>query len=389
MLRISASDLDRLLSTLEVAFVGLSKCLVGAGHRLELANDIDAPAIHYNLMGAGKALIGRDQIDLSPHTLMVIPARRPISIEASRVRGRRLKVVDGHCQTAASGGIQKFVAGEGEPEIIVICGYIHATYGSSIDLFETLASPIVEQFAVGDQIDHKLDAALAELITQEIGSGAMSAALLKQVIVALLRRSLNSVNLWVERFSMLSDAQIARAFSQMAAHPGAPHTVESLARDAALSRSAFMSRFTRIVGRPPMFVLRDLRMRQAARQLTAGALSVEEIAHATGYESRSSFVRAFRKAFGCDPTEHRALRKAAPGGAWIGRSPPEKSGRLGTNCGHSAQEAALPSCGWHRAAQQEQSHVLGDLRGVARAKQDECLSISAHLKRLPPRTSKW
>jgi hypothetical protein len=45
MLRISPQDLDRLLSTLEVAFVGLSKCLVGPGYRLELAGDIDAPGI--------------------------------------------------------------------------------------------------------------------------------------------------------------------------------------------------------------------------------------------------------------------------------------------------------------------------------------------------------
>ena len=33
----SAPDLDCLLSTLEVAFVGLSNCLVGTGYRLELA----------------------------------------------------------------------------------------------------------------------------------------------------------------------------------------------------------------------------------------------------------------------------------------------------------------------------------------------------------------
>src|SRR5690606_24879621 len=120
-------------------------------------------------------------------------------------------------------------------------------------------APIVEQFDESDQVDQRLRLALAELVAQEVGSAAMSSALLKQVIVALLRRSLRSMDLWVERFALLGDPQIARAFAGMVANPGAPHSVESLARTAFLSRSAFMARFTKTVGRSPMTVLRDLR----------------------------------------------------------------------------------------------------------------------------------
>jgi AraC-like DNA-binding protein len=123
--------------------------------------------------------------------------------------------------------------------------------------------------------------------------------------VALLRRSLRSMDLWVERFSLLSDPQIARAFADMVAHPGARHSVRSLARTAFLSRSAFVARFTRVVGRSPMSILRDLRMRQAAAQLRSTAMTIDEIAHHAGYASRSSFVRAFREAHGCDPTSYR------------------------------------------------------------------------------------
>jgi AraC family transcriptional activator of mtrCDE len=54
-----------------------------------------------------------------------------------------------------------------------------------------------------------------------------------------------------------------------------------------------------------MTVLRDLRMRQAAEQLTASALTVDEIIRHAGYASRSSFVRAFRKAYGIDPSSYR------------------------------------------------------------------------------------
>jgi len=33
----------------------------------------------------------------------------------------------------APGTVQRLVAGDGEPEVILICGYFHASYGTSID----------------------------------------------------------------------------------------------------------------------------------------------------------------------------------------------------------------------------------------------------------------
>jgi AraC family transcriptional activator of mtrCDE len=48
------------------------------------------------------------------------------------------------------------VAGDGDPEIVLICGFFHASYGSSLELFGNLSSPIVERFDASDQLDHKL-----------------------------------------------------------------------------------------------------------------------------------------------------------------------------------------------------------------------------------------
>jgi AraC-like DNA-binding protein len=305
--RVSPRDLDILLSTLEVRFVALSECLVSAGFRLEMAG-IDAPGIHYNIAGMGRIFIGdAPPIDLQPHTLIVVPANSPFRIEvrSPRTGFASLTHVEGRRPTRSTGIVPRYVAGDDDPEVVLICGYFHASYGSSLDLFGTLSSPIVEQFDATDQLDQKLRSALAELVSQDVGSGAMSAALLKQVIVVLLRRSIRSMESWVDRFSMLRDPQIARAFSEMTAQPGAHHSLHSLAQCAALSRSAFVQRFTELVGRPPMTVLRDLRMRQAAHQLASATLTVDQIAGDAGYESRSSFVRAFRKAHGIDPTEYR------------------------------------------------------------------------------------
>lgn len=304
---VAAAELDRLLDTLMVEFVRLSECLVGEGYRLELGG-IDAPGLHYNLSGTGRLVVGdREPILLQPHTLVVLPAKSLFRIEVPSGREPHVtwRTVDGRSQVFAHGAVRRYVATDAEPVIVLICGYFHASYGASTDLFGTLKAPIIEQFHEGDQVDETLKTALTELVAQEVGFGAMSAALLKQVVVALLRRSLRSMDLWVERFSLLSDPHIARAFAEMVAHPGAPHSVHSLARTAFLSRSAFEARFNKVVGRSPMIILRDLRMRQAAEQLRSTTMTVDEIAHHAGYASRSSFVRAFRQAHGCDPTSFR------------------------------------------------------------------------------------
>jgi AraC family transcriptional activator of mtrCDE len=206
----------------------------------------------------------------------------------------------------------------------MFCGFFHAIYASSISVFGTLSAPIVERFQACDMLDQKLNAALAELVSQEVGAHAMTSALLKQVVVTLLRRALSSPNSWVEQFSLLRDPQIARAFAVMVDNPGSPHTVQSLARNASLSRSAFMARFHDVVGRSPMLVLRDLRMRQAARQLTSETYSVEQIAANAGYESRSSFIRAFRKTFGLDPTDFRASRRSVNSSSFVASALDEK-----------------------------------------------------------------
>jgi AraC-like DNA-binding protein len=305
--RISPKDLDNLMASLDVEVVALSECLVSRGFGLDLGG-IGIPGIHYNLKGTGKMLLSNKLwVNLKPHTLIVVPPNTPFRIEAAQLPGKNatLRLVDGRLQKNIKGDIHRFVAGDDNPEILLICGFFTAVYGASAELFSSVECPIVEQFDENHRLEATLKEALSELVAQEAGSGAMSSALLKQVIITLLRRSLTSVASWVEQFALLSDCQIARAFAEMAAHPGKGHSVDSLAKTACLSRSSFMIRFVSTVGKSPIMILRELRMRQASRQLRLNHLSIEQIARDAGYDSRSSFVRAFRKSFNCDPSEYR------------------------------------------------------------------------------------
>lgn len=304
---ISRADLDSLINTLEVSFLTLYECLVSPGWRLALTAS-DAPAIHYNLSGMGRLSVGNEPpIDLMPHTLVIVPANMPFTFSgaSSGAEGSR-ETIHQTLRNIPSDGVQRFAAGQGEPCLMLICGYFRALYGSSIDLFGSLTAPIVEQFEATDQLDQKLKSAMAELIAQEVGTGAMTTSLMKQVLIILLRRSLSSLSIWTERIAIFKDPQIARAFAQMAARPSAHHTVESLCHAVGLSRSAFMARFTAVLGQSPMTVLRQLRMRHAAVLLSSNTLSIDQVAFNVGYSSRTSFSRAFRKMYGSDPSEFRA-----------------------------------------------------------------------------------
>jgi AraC-like DNA-binding protein len=309
-----SSNLDSLITTLEVSVVAMAECRIDTGWRLFFPA-AQLPAIHYNLKGEGRLTVeAGPPIPLLPHTMIVMPVGRSFYIDAvgHGELPSSLMVNEAHMLSLTSPDtLQVFTAGGGEPQIVTVCGYFRASYGTSIDVFTTLRSPIVEQFGAHDHMAHDLQSALAELAVPQIGMKAMTAALLKRVFVTLLRRSLSSAETWFERFSALSDPQIARAFADMVAMPGAAHSLATLAQSAGLSRSAFMARFLRAVGQPPMVVLRQARMRYAANLLSVNDLSIAQIAQVVGYTSRSSFSRAFRQAYGTDPSDFRAAAESA------------------------------------------------------------------------------
>jgi AraC-like DNA-binding protein len=102
----------------------------------------------------------------------------------------------------------------------------------------------------------------------------------------------------------LADARIAPALRELHDHVGRSWTVTQLARTAALSRSAFFERFTRVVGLPPMEYLLAWRMALAKDLLRGRELALAEIADRVGYGSASSFSTAFSRYVGQPPSRY-------------------------------------------------------------------------------------
>jgi AraC family transcriptional regulator of arabinose operon len=132
------------------------------------------------------------------------------------------------------------------------------------------------------------------------------------------------------------DARIHRAQELIAADPGAPHTVHSLAEAVALSPSRFAHLFSRQLGQSPMRALREARLRHAARLLESTGLPVERVAAASGFASPFHFNRVFHERYGIPPGAYRTRHGDPSGPAVSGRRrdtgeyPPQKpSGQHG------------------------------------------------------------
>jgi AraC-like DNA-binding protein len=108
------------------------------------------------------------------------------------------------------------------------------------------------------------------------------------------------------------DERIWRAITAMCSAPQQNWTVDSMAKVAGMSRSAFAARFHETVGQTPMRSLRRLRMHRAAMDLaTTGPHSIAPLADKLGYGSEAAFNRAFAQEFGYPPKRYGLRQRKA------------------------------------------------------------------------------
>lgn len=106
----------------------------------------------------------------------------------------------------------------------------------------------------------------------------------------------------------LSDTQIYRALQAVHLSPGSAWSVEILAMEAGMSRSAFARRFQQLMNITPMHYVAGWRMQRAYDVLAEGRQSVAAVAETFGYQSEASFSKAFKQHVGVGPG---AVRKSA------------------------------------------------------------------------------
>jgi transcriptional regulator GlxA family with amidase domain len=101
----------------------------------------------------------------------------------------------------------------------------------------------------------------------------------------------------------LNDRHVGAALALMHSRPGENWTVEKLARQVNLSRSTLGEHFSAILGEPVMAFLARVRVQRAAHELLTGGKAIKTVAQEAGYESPTSFARAFRRAYRVAPSQ--------------------------------------------------------------------------------------
>lgn len=193
------------------------------------------------------------------------------------------------------------VPGPGERSELV-CGAVSFT-GLGVQRLVRSLPPVLRAGRDGDSGWQRaaLDVIAAESRHPQPGSDVVTARLADVLVVQAVRAWLASAGPdrgWV---AGLRDPLLGRALSVFHADPAAPCSLESLARAAGMSRSAFAARFTDVMGEAAIGYVTGWRMDLAARLVQQQSLPLSRVAERVGYRSEAAFNRAFRRAHGQTP----------------------------------------------------------------------------------------
>jgi len=133
------------------------------------------------------------------------------------------------------------------------------------------------------------------------GHGEVLARLAEVLLLLALRRAVDGARGQVGLLGALSDAHLRRALDALHARPEHPWTLDTLAAEAGLSRTALATQFRTAVGTTPGDYLTSWRLRMA-RTLLAQGRAVKDVAEAVGYTSPAALTRVFTQRLGHPPT---------------------------------------------------------------------------------------
>ena len=142
------------------------------------------------------------------------------------------------------------------------------------------------------------------------GGSLASDQLAQLLFIQILRAHVGTSNeLPTGWLRALADERIAPALRSMHNRPGHAWGLGELAKESAMSRTAFAVHFKAAAGVTPLHYLTAWRMRLAARALRDDDVTIGELARSLGYTSESAFSNAFKRTIGSAPNRYRVAAR--------------------------------------------------------------------------------
>jgi AraC-like DNA-binding protein len=208
--------------------------------------------------------------------------------------------------------------GGGGGPATLICGAVRLDHPAGRSMIEVLP-PILHLEASGPAQPEWMQSTLRLMASEARELRPGGEAVITRLADILVIQAIRS---WLESdpaarsgwLGALQDRQIGRAIALIHREPARPWTVASLARELAMSRSAFAARFTEVVGEPVMTYVARWRMEVAVGSLRDEGATVGQLASELGYRSEAAFSRAFKRVVGVSPG---AVRRRPSSGALV------------------------------------------------------------------------
>lgn len=291
--------------------------LPGAGHVMEY---------HVLLDGAAwAALPGQAPVRLAPgdvvvfpqgdpHILCSAPGVPPLRFSPDWVRATEAVpkpmaiAIDGATFAWGAGARRTAQASD------IVCGFLGCDHGPFNPLLEALPR-MLHVAADGDGLwlRHLMRQAVQACRSDAPGGGALVERISETMFIDAVGRHAGRLPAQATGWlAALRDRQVGKALALVHADPQHPWSIAELAGAAALSRSAFCERFTRLVGLAPARYVARWRIEVAATLLRQSSATVAAIAFDVGYESEAAFTRAFSRMVGVPPSRWRGANEKKP-----------------------------------------------------------------------------
>jgi AraC-like DNA-binding protein len=304
------SDLLQSLSVRSVIYC-LSELRQPWGFRVE-----GAQVAKFHLVLSGSCWLdvdGRDPVPLAAGELVLLPHGDPHTVRdqpGSPVRGLDRILADyplraeGRLAYGGSGAITKLLCGgfglaEPLPDPVRMLLPTMLRFDAAASGLAVWLGPVLTL------LQQEADSA-------EPGIQAIFAKVADVFVAQALRRYLNgSQQVGLLTPAPLLDPAIRHATDLMRRQPSHRWTITELAKEVGMSRTAFCTRFSALVGESPMRHLARVRLSMAAGHLATTDASIHQIARLAGYDSQASLSKAFKREFGIAPGRYRTRTLSA------------------------------------------------------------------------------
>jgi len=275
-------------------------------HNIVSYHYVEEGELHLRLEGEPDIVVGRGEIVLLPRNDPHVLASGP-DVPAASSHDLILP--------PPAGGLARIEYGGGGARTRIVCGFLgNETPG---DMLLSFLPPVLRLEVPSDHTGEWIESTFRFASAALAGGGERSAVVLGRLAEILFEEAVHrhvaalpeGEKGWL---AALRDPAIGRAVALLHRRLDRRWTTEDLAAEVGLSRSAFASRFTDLIGDPPMRYLAKWRMQLAARRLSDTPDPIARIAFDAGYESEAAFSRAFKRAFGMPPATWRKAPAAWP-----------------------------------------------------------------------------